>query len=101
MGGQTSERLGVRGWIWANHPHFAYVPVVLAECLSWSGVLLGNARFFCCEYLVWCIIAAMWVWDGAELLHKSKRWGDQGVHAILLLAGLGLFLFNVCLEIPH
>ena len=32
---------------------------------------------------------------------KSKRWGDQAVHALLLLAGITLLLFNLCLEIPH
>lgn len=43
----------------------------------------------------------MWAWDGAELLHKSKRWGDLCVHAALLLTGLVLLGFNLCLEIPH
>ena len=68
----SSERLGASGWVWANHAGFAYIPVVLAECLSWTGVLSGNARFFCCEYFVWCLIALTWVWDGAELLHKVR-----------------------------
>ena len=50
---------------------------------------------------MWCIIAATWMWDAAELLHKSNRRGDGSVHACLLLGALSLLAFNLFFEIPH
>eukprot|EP00930_Biecheleria_cincta_P080083 TRINITY_DN6816_c0_g1_i1.p1 TRINITY_DN6816_c0_g1~~TRINITY_DN6816_c0_g1_i1.p1 ORF type:complete len:333 (-),score=50.78 TRINITY_DN6816_c0_g1_i1:503-1444(-) len=97
----TARRLDVMRGLWAASKRFTYAPVVLAECLSWCGVLSGVPQFFCCEYVVWMFIAATWVWDSAELLTKSVRRGDVLSHASLLLGGMGLFLFNACHEMPH
>jgi len=79
---------------------WSYAPVVLAELFSWTGVLSANAMYFCLEYTMWMWIAAVWAWDCAELLHKSTRWGDMSLHALLLTIGIGLFLFNLIFEIP-
>lgn len=76
-------------------------PVLLAEVMSWSGVLSGNSKFYCAEYVLWMIVAFSWAWDGAELLHKSTRWQDEVVMAGLVICGTGLFFFNALLEIPH
>jgi hypothetical protein len=91
----------VQGRIWNSHRSSIYALVSFAELMSWTGVLTANARFFCAEYTLWCIIALTWAWDSAELVHKSQRWGDLTVHSGLLLVGIGLFLFNACFEIPH
>ena len=77
------------------------LPVLFAESMSWSGVLSGNSRFFCAEYVLWMVIASTWAWDAAELLHKSARWSDQVAHAGLMVGALLLFLFNAVHEIPH
>lgn len=97
----TARRLDVKRGLWAAYKRFTYAPVVLAECLSWCGILTGVPQFFCCEYAVWMLIAASWIWDSAELLTKSVRHGDVLGHATLLLAGMALFLFNACHEMPH
>jgi|EP01046_Picozoa_sp_COSAG06_P074866 hypothetical protein len=47
------------------------------------------------------VIAFTWAWDSAELLSKSMSWRDQAAHALLLLGGTGIFLFNLLFEIPH
>jgi len=86
---------------WTRMPFSTIFPVVVAECSSWCGVLSGNARFYCSEYVIWMLIAITWAYDGAELLHKSETFDDQLTHAVLLLAGVGLFFFNAFLEIPH
>mmetsp|Transcript_27837 Transcript_27837/g.86664 ORF Transcript_27837/g.86664 Transcript_27837/m.86664 type:complete len:315 (+) Transcript_27837:114-1058(+) len=97
----TSRRLRVKRGLWAGYACFTYAPVVAAECLSWCGVLTGVSKFFCCEYAMWMLLAVTWAWDSAELLHKSTRLGDVLAHASLLVAGVGLFLFNACHEMPH
>ena len=76
-------------------------PTVVAETFSWLGVLTGVSRFFCAEYCCWVVIAGMWAWDAAELLHKSRRATDAIVHALLVCASLSLIAFNVLHELPH
>lgn len=106
---ETSQRLQIQqGRLWAklfkaytSVPFSTIVPACAAECLSWSGLLSGNSKFFCAEYVMWMIIAVTWAWDGAELLNKSKRLSDQIAHGGLLLLSLGLFFFNAFVEIPH
>jgi len=104
----TADRLGAQQGLWSKaFRRFTTIrfstllPVVTAEIMSWTGVLSGNSKFFCAEYVLWMCIAITWVWDGAELLHKSTRFSDQFSHACLLMAGIGLFAFNALLEIPH
>ena len=96
----TSRRLGVRGRVWSQLKSIVFAPVLLAEFLSWCGVVSGNARFFCLEYFTWCVIACCWAWDSAECLHKSQRWGDLLCHTFLLLLALGA---HACMHacIPH
>lgn len=74
---------------------------VLAESLSWAGVMAGEPRFFCLEYVCWMGIGAMWAWDAAELLHRSRLWGDSAIHALLVVVSLGLVVFNALHELPH
>ena len=62
---------------------------------------MGVSKFFCAEYLCWVLIAMMWAWDAAELLHKSSRRGDALVHAALVAASLALVAFNLAHELPH
>mmetsp|Transcript_13583 Transcript_13583/g.29894 ORF Transcript_13583/g.29894 Transcript_13583/m.29894 type:complete len:341 (-) Transcript_13583:122-1144(-) len=97
----TALRLKIPRQLWATRKRWTYAPVLLAEGLSWSGVLLGEPRFFCCEYVVWMLMAGTWAWDSAELLHKSACWRDSLGHASLLAASAGLCFFNACIEIPH
>ncbi len=97
----SALRLNVKGGVYANNKFIMYVPAVLAECFSWTGVLLGNARFFCLEYMMWVGIAFCWAWDGGELLHLSIKWGDNICHASLIVAALALLFFNLGFEIPH
>ena len=97
----TALRLGIASDLWSKRRRFTLLPVVLAECFSWTGLITGSSKFFCCEYVMWCCIAATWMWDSAELLHRSNRRGDGTVHSCLLLGSLALFAFNACFEIPH
>ena len=98
----TAQRLRVPGRVFAARRRRTLIPAVLAECLSWTGVLSSIPQFFCAEYLCWCVIGGMWAWDAAELLHRSSRWGgDALVHAIIVLASLSLVAFNACHELPH
>lgn len=69
--------------------------------MSWSGVLSGISKFYCVEYILWCIVAFTWAWDAAELLYRSKGPRDTGIHAGLLIGSVFLFLFNALVEIPH
>ena len=96
--GDTGRRLGVRRLL---SPSYTLAPAVIGECCSWLGVLTGTSRFFCAEYLFWVLIACMWAWDAAELLHRSARRGDALVHAALVAASLGLVAFNLAHELPH
>jgi len=95
------DYLGMRNGMWNSSIWLTLLPVCLAECFSWSGVLSGKSRFYCAEYVVWCGLAIIWTWDAAELLHKSRRAGDILTNACLLSAGIGLFTFNAFFEIPH
>mmetsp|Transcript_1629 Transcript_1629/g.3919 ORF Transcript_1629/g.3919 Transcript_1629/m.3919 type:complete len:360 (+) Transcript_1629:124-1203(+) len=97
----TARRLRVSRGLWAHKKRWTYAPVISAECLSWTGVISGVPLFFCCEYVVWMLMAVTWAWDSAELLHMSSRWGDSVGHATLLVASAGLFAFNAFVEIPH
>lgn len=93
----TARRLGLRRAC-ACH---SLPPAIIAECCSWMGVLMGMSTFFCAEYLCWVVIAAMWAWDAAELLHMSSRRGDALIHATLVGASLALVIFNLVHELPH
>jgi len=104
----TSERLAAKQGMWrkvfqrwTSVRFSTIVPALCAEAMSWTGVLSGNSKFFCIEYILWMIIAITWTWDGAGMLQKSAHWKDQFAHASLLLAGLALFVFNAFYEIPH
>ena len=97
----TALRLGIASDLWSKRRRFTLLPVVLAECFSWTGLITGSSKFFCCEYVMWMLIALTWTWDSAELLHKSTRFGDTVAHAALLMGGLGLLCFNGLIEIPH
>lgn len=97
----TARRLGIAANLWSKRWAFTLLPVSLAECFSWTGLLTGASKFFCCEYVMWCLIAATWTWDAAELLNKSIRRGDIAVHASILVGALLLFCFNAFFEIPH
>lgn len=102
----TAKRLGIEtGKFTASTSYtyipLAYIPAVLAEIFSWTGVITANARFFCFEYSMWLLVAMVWAWDSAELLNKSKKWGDLLLHTGVFLCSLGLFLFNALFEIPH
>ena len=75
-------RLGVREEsTFSRRKRNTMLPAVVAETLSWCGVLSGNSRFFCAEYCLWCLLALAWSWDAAELLHLSKRRGDVVMHS--------------------
>lgn len=76
-------------------------PVLLAEVMSWTGVLSGNSKFYCAEYVLWCVVAFTWAWDGAELLYRSRGPRDTAIHAGLLVGAVFLFMFNAFVEIPH
>jgi len=97
----SARRLGVTLTMWTTADRHKYLPVVIAECLSWSGVLTGIAKFFCLEYVVWMFMALTWTWDGAILLMGSRSWWDCMGHCGLFLSGIALFFFNACVEIPH
>jgi len=97
----AAQRLSVHNHTWASCQRVAFALVTMAEVMSWTGVMTANARFFCVEYILWCLIAVTWAWDAAELVHKSTRWGDLLAHTGVLLGSVGLFLFNACCEIPH
>mmetsp|Transcript_4098 Transcript_4098/g.7863 ORF Transcript_4098/g.7863 Transcript_4098/m.7863 type:complete len:362 (-) Transcript_4098:93-1178(-) len=105
---ETAHRLHAARGLWSNVfsrttsvPFTTMGPVLVAEALSWSGVLSGNSKFYCAEYVLWMIIAFTWAWDSAELLHKSIGLGDQAMHALILVGSVGLFMFNAFFEIPH
>jgi len=97
----SGERLKVKNSTFATNKWLMYTPAILAEAFSWTGVLVGNAQFFCLEYFCWVCIAFCWAWDGGELLHLSVRWGDNICHAMLICGALGLLIFNIGFEIPH
>lgn len=100
----TSRRLGIGDASrlrFSSRKRFTLLPVCIAECFSWMGVLTGMSRFYCCEYSVWMLISLSWVWDAAECFHMSVRLSDTVTHAGLLVGGLCLFAFNAFLEIPH
>lgn len=97
----TARRLGVASDLWCARRRFTLLPVLVAEGFSWCGLLTGASKFFCLEYVMWCMIALTWTWDAAELLHRSNRRGDGTTHACLLLGSLALFSFNAFFEIPH
>ena len=78
---------------WTSVPFSTILPVLFAESMSWSGVLSGNSRFFCAEYVLWMVIASTWAWDAAELLHKSDRWSDQVVRQLRHCFSFGRFLY--------
>lgn len=94
----TARRLQVRRSL--SIP-YTLAPAIVAECCSWLGVVTGVSRFFCVEYLCWVGIAALWAWDAAELLHKSRSRVDALVHAVLVAASVGLVAFNFIHELPH
>lgn len=106
---ETANRLGVTSSLSSSLirrlttiPFTTIAPVLLAECMSWSGVLSGVSKFYCVEYVLWMVVALSWAWDGAALLgHTPQRFGDRLVHAGIMLAGLALFAFNALFEIPH
>eukprot|EP00446_Apocalathium_sp_SHHI-4_P093119 CAMPEP_0177451626 /NCGR_PEP_ID=MMETSP0369-20130122/9874_1 /TAXON_ID=447022 ORGANISM="Scrippsiella hangoei-like, Strain SHHI-4" /NCGR_SAMPLE_ID=MMETSP0369 /ASSEMBLY_ACC=CAM_ASM_000364 /LENGTH=314 /DNA_ID=CAMNT_0018924243 /DNA_START=1 /DNA_END=949 /DNA_ORIENTATION=+ len=105
----TAQRLGAkRGKLWGGAfervttlPFSTPGPVIVAECCSWTGVLSGKPWFYCIEYMFWCVIAVTWLWDGAELLHKSLRVSDKITHAALTVGAAALLGFNLLHEIPH
>jgi len=97
----TSRRLDAKHSLWSKFKRFTYLPVTIAECLSWSGVLSGVTKFFCLEYIVWMLMALTWAWDSAMLLRVSRSWRDVVGHCSLFLASIGLLFFNACIEIPH
>eukprot|EP00300_Choanocystis_sp_HF-7_P007633 c15414_g1_i1.p1 GENE.c15414_g1_i1~~c15414_g1_i1.p1 ORF type:complete len:359 (+),score=69.40 c15414_g1_i1:54-1079(+) len=104
----TAARLGVTRGLWASVfsrftslPFTTLVPVLIAEGCSWTGVLSGNSKFYCVEYVLWMFIGFTWAWDSAEMLHKSVTWRDRSTHFALLLAAISLCLFNLLHEIPH
>jgi len=86
---------------WAGRWRFTLLPVCLAESFSWCGVLSGDSKFYCAEYVCWCALSITWAWDAAELLHHSTRWSDVLTHAAVCCAALALFAFNATVEIPH
>lgn len=100
----TSRRLGIGDASrlrFSSRSLFTVLPCICAECFSWLGVLTGQSRFYCCEYVVWMFIALSWSWDAAECVHKSSRPSDILTNAMLLVGGLNLFAFNALIEIPH
>lgn len=97
----TARRLGAGGSFCAGRTCFTYVPVLTAECLSWCGVLSGITKFFCLEYMMWMLLAATWTCDTVLLLLVSQSSRDVIGHTCLLLASVGLLVFNSCFEIPH
>merc|ERR1712224_782785 len=86
---------------WSKFKRFTYLPVIVAECFSWCGVLSGITKFFCAEYVMWMLMAITWVWDSTVLLQRSRSRRDIIGHGSLLLAGLLLLFFNAVFEIPH
>jgi len=104
----TAERLGATQGLWSTFverytsiPFTTITPVLIAECMSWTGVLSGNSKFYCAEYVIWMIIAFTWAWDGAELMHKAQDMKQTLTFAGVMIGGLALFFFNAFLEIPH
>ena len=105
---ETARRLGAERGLWrgcferwTSVPFSTLGPVLVAEAMSWTGVLSGDSKFYCAEYVLWMLIAFTWAWDAAEMLHRSRTAVDAVTSAALLSAGLGLFFFNALLEIPH
>jgi hypothetical protein len=109
---EAARRLGAARGPWSlfcskyTQVHFSTIaPVIAAEVFSWSGVLRlagkRSALFFCCEYVMWMLIAGSWAWDCAELLHKSTKFMDLVAFTVLMLTGVVLFFFNAFLELPH
>lgn len=106
---ELSARLGAtRGRLWrgfyskVTRARFTTIgPVLVAETLSWSGVLSGDSRFYCAEYVCWCVIAFTWAWDAAECLHVCQTKTDAVTSAAILTGGLALLFFNCAIEIPH
>lgn len=96
----TARRLNVKGTLFASRNRTLPL-ALLAESLSWTGVLSGIPTFFCLEYMCWMVIGGMWAWDSAELLNRSASFGDTCVHAILMVLSLCLLLFNALHEMPH
>lgn len=96
----TACRLRVKP-IFTSSKRHTVAPALLAEGLSWTGVLSGCPFFFCLEYMCWMALGCMWAWDSAELLHRSSRRGDGTVHASIMVASLLLVAFNALHEIPH
>jgi len=97
----AKERLGLRQTLWANFKRFTLAPVLLAECLSWCGVLSGITKFFCLEYVVWIFLATAWAWDSMILFKESHTLRDIAGHISLFSASVCLFVFNASVEIPH
>jgi hypothetical protein len=93
----TARRLNAHGTFFAKKQRTLPL-ALLAEALSWCGVVFGVPSFFCYEYMCWMVIGLMWAWDSAELLHKSHRWGDTAMHAIIVIISLALLLFNALHE---
>lgn len=52
--------IGLKNGVWSSRGRFTILPVCIAEILSWSGVLTGVSRFYCCEYIMWCLMAFTW-----------------------------------------
>jgi len=105
---ETALRLGAIQGLWrsifeqyTSLPFSTILPVILAETMSWSGVISGNSKFYCAEYVLWMLIALTWAWDSAELLNKSEGYSETVMHAAILLGSIGLFFFNAFFEIPH
>lgn len=96
----TAQRLSVPSKLFAARSRTLPLAVV-AELLSWTGVLVATPTFFCLEYICWMVIGAMWAYDAAELLHRSRAWGDSAVHALIVVVSLGLLGFNAMHELPH
>ena len=52
---------------WTSVPFSTLGPVLVAEAMSWTGVLSGDSKFYCAEYVLWMLIAFTWAWDAAEI----------------------------------
>jgi len=105
---ETTLRLGAQARLFAamfkrilRIPYQNVWPVLIAEALSWQGVLSGNSKFYCAEYVLWLLVAIAWMWDGMEIYKKSLGKIDRLVGVSLLVAGFGLFCFDALYEIPH
>ena len=78
---------------WTSVPFSTLGPVLVAEAMSWTGVLSGDSKFYCAEYVLWMLIAFTWAWDAAEMLHRRappstpphvRRAAERGPRALLL-----------------